>query len=407
MTQLEAPEITYDKATGLVTIGAVDSNTSDIRYTIDGTNPGNENGEIYEAPFTVEDGTTVKAIAIGEGNFINSAVTTALVLVDGVQVQAPVIKQLNGTVYIKSETIGSSIEYSLDQEEWKNGDRAFTLFESATVYARAIREGSITSEVVSAPVNVFTAPTNTKKVYIFYDDPNKAKIWYYCNENSMEGQNEYFDYIMTITGNSEKNWSNGKEIIIPGIDVPGMKFAGDSVMSLKVSNGAQNTITLPSGEKAVRLTFYSYVNGESTAQTAASGWKEVNGVEYDYAEVPMCCFTDLKRTYTYETEDEEHNIVTKEKTVDDIAGNADIRVFDLNFVEDEITFTNKGTQLCFVAVLDIATDDTVIDEGVVGISTVKAVADVENNEVYNISGQRVANGYKGLVIKNGKKMIQK
>ena len=41
-----------------------------------------------------------------------------------------------------------------------------------------------------------------------------------------------------------------------------------------------------------------------------------------------------------------------------------------------------------------------------GISTVKA--NVENNSaIYNIAGQKVAKDYKGLVIKNGKKMIQK
>ena len=181
-----------------------------------------------------------------------------------------------------------------------------------------------------------------------------------------------------------------------------MKFGGDSVATLKLSNGAQNTITLPSDKKAVRITFYSYVNGPSTAATTASGWKEVNGVEYDFTDVPMCCFNDLTRTYQIEDKDEEGNPVMKDKTVKDMAGNADVRYFDLDFVEDKITFTNKGTQLCFVVVLDIATDETVT-----GISAVKTIANVENNELYNIAGQRVANGYKGLVVKNGKKMIQK
>ena len=402
-TQLDTPEITYDKATGIVTIGAVD-NATDIRYTIDGTNPSSEVGEIYEAPFTVEDGTTVKAVAIGEGNFINSAIASALVLVDGVQVKAPVINQLNGTVYIKSETIGSSVEYSLDQQEWKNGDRAFTLFEAATVYARAIREGSITSEVVSAPIQVFAAPTNTEKMYFFYDNPDAYTVWADCNTNRMEGAdyNYNYDYALEISGNAEKNWSGADPIIIPEIQVPGMKFAGDSVATLKLSNGAQNTITLPSDKKAVRITFYSYVNGPSTAATTASGWKEVNGVEYDFTDVPMCCFNDLTRTYQIEDKDEQGNPVMKDKTVKDMAGNADVRYFDLDFVEEKITFTNKGTQLCFVVVLDIATDETVT-----GISAVKTIANVENNELYNIAGQRVANGYKGLVVKNGKKMIQK
>ena len=41
-----------------------------------------------------------------------------------------------------------------------------------------------------------------------------------------------------------------------------------------------------------------------------------------------------------------------------------------------------------------------------GISTVKATAE-NNSVIYNIAGQKVSKDYKGLVIKNGKKMIQK
>jgi len=44
--------------------------------------------------------------------------------------------------------------------------------------------------------------------------------------------------------------------------------------------------------------------------------------------------------------------------------------------------------------------------GASGISTVKAAAEAEGT-IYNIAGQKVAADYKGLVIKNGKKFIQK
>jgi len=400
-TQLDAPAISFDKANGQVTISAVKS-AKEVRYTTDGTNPSAEAGEVYAAPFTVEDGTTVKAIAIGEGNFINSAVTSQLVLIDGVVVKAPAIKQLNGTVYIKSETIGSSVEYSLDQQNWKNGDRAFTLTETATVYARATREGCTASEVASAEVKVRKAPTNTEKIYIFYDNPENYKIWGYCNENSMEGQDSYYGYELAISGNAEKNWSNGFEMIIPGIQVPKMTFAGDTVTTLKVSNGAQNTITLPKGKKAVRLTFYSYVNAAAAA-ASVTGWKEVNGVEYEYAEVPMCCFSDLERTVEIPDSIDATTGKPATKQVRDMAGNPDIRVFDLDFVEEAITFTNKGTQICFAAVLEIATDSTEVDPA--GIAEVKKVAAMKG-ETYNLAGQKVSDSYKGLVIRNGKKILK-
>lgn len=403
--QLDTPAIDVDPETGTVTISPVD-NMKEIRYTTDGTNPGEDTGEVYAAPFQVEDGTTVKAVAIGEGSYINSAMATALVLVNGVTVKAPVIKQQNGTVFIKSETIGSSIEYSLDQADWKNGDRAFTLFENATVYARAIREGSITSEVVSEKILVNKAPTNTEKVYIYYENPDNAKIWYYCNENIMEGQEAYYGYEMAITGNDTKNWSGADPVIVPGIDVPGMTFPGDSVTTLKLSNGAQNTISFE-GKKAVRLTFYSYVNGAASAATAATGWREVNGVEYDYAEVPMCCFNDLRRDVQVpDTLDPTGNPVYK--AVKDMAGNADIRVYDLDFVENKVTFTNKGTQICFVAVLDIATANTEIDRSATdGISEVKNDMSALKGETYNMAGQKVDADFRGIVIRNGKKIMRK
>ena len=50
---------------------------------------------------------------------------------------------------------------------------------------------------------------------------------------------------------------------------------------------------------------------------------------------------------------------------------------------------------------------TLMDEataaGIQGVKVVKA----NNGQIYNLSGQRVDSNYKGLVIKNGQKTIQK
>ena len=45
-------------------------------------------------------------------------------------------------------------------------------------------------------------------------------------------------------------------------------------------------------------------------------------------------------------------------------------------------------------------------EKTTGINTIKANTDV-NAPVYNLAGQQVEKSYKGLVIKNGKKVINK
>ena len=73
---------------------------------------------------------------------------------------------------------------------------------------------------------------------------------------------------LQITGNETKTVGNGKPIPLDGA----------SYTSLKLSNGAQNTLTLPKAAKAI--TFYSYINIDAASSTKDSYWKEVNGVQY-------------------------------------------------------------------------------------------------------------------------------
>ena len=47
------------------------------------------------------------------------------------------------------------------------------------------------------------------------------------------------------------------------------------------------------------------------------------------------------------------------------------------------------------------------DENTTGVKNVKNTMEEGSNEIYNLSGQRVGKDYKGVVIKNGRKMIQK
>ena len=49
---------------------------------------------------------------------------------------------------------------------------------------------------------------------------------------------------------------------------------------------------------------------------------------------------------------------------------------------------------------------TITRGGAAGINNV-TVVEAENGAAYNLAGQKVADGFKGVVIKNGKKMIQK
>lgn len=67
--------------------------------------------------------------------------------------------------------------------------------------------------------------------------------------------------------------------------------------------------------------------------------------------------------------------------------------------DKEYYFFCTGSKLTFFGYTFTAGDPT-------GINTVKAV-EAENGAAYNLAGQKVADGFKGVVIKNGRKMIQK
>ena len=66
--------------------------------------------------------------------------------------------------------------------------------------------------------------------------------------------------------------------------------------------------------------------------------------------------------------------------------------------KDDVVITSEGEDYTYTFFDDLS--------GSTGISTVKANA-ANNAAIFNLAGQKVANDYKGIVIKNGKKMIQK
>ena len=123
-----------------------------------------------------------------------------------------------------------------------------------------------------------------------------------------------------ITGNTSKNIQGANKVTVNGTEY----------VTMKVSNGAQNTLTLP--KKAKGITFYSYINKASEASGLRdSYWKEVAGVNYD-AETSgglMGCYSDGDKT------------------------NPDVRSYSFDET-DVITFTNAGEQLCYVMEVEYA-----------------------------------------------------
>ena len=321
MQQLEEPVITFDAATALVSI-AGDANAESIKYTTDGSTPSKDNGIEYTAPFTVEDGTTVKAIAIGnDETTISSGVSEQKVLLTGITISDPVIKSYNGTVAITCANPYAVIEYSLDGQTYNKYSYAFTLADNATIYARASRADCTTSGVVSAEINNVIKNVKTKTIYMGYGSFNEPEP--IDGLSTLVGrEGDAYGYSLVLSGNSTKKWSK---------DASGSKISADGSerTGIKLSNGAQNTLVLPEGVIATKVTFYSYVN-EATS-TAKCGWKEINGQSINYNDIPMGAYNDVESRFS----------------------NPDVRVFPLDNVTGSFTFTNGGRQLCFIIALDV------------------------------------------------------
>lgn len=148
------------------------------------------------------------------------------------------------------------------------------------------------------------------------------KVIYYWTEGTEQANSITLAEGVTvaITGNADKKIQNGLAITVDGKEYT----------SMKVSNSAQNTLTLPKKAKAV--TFYSYINKASDAENLrTSYWKEVNGVNYTAeTAAPMSCYSDGDRT------------------------KPDVRTFTFDEPTAEFTFTNTGEQLCYIIEVEYA-----------------------------------------------------
>ena len=177
-------------------------------------------------------------------------------------------------------------------------------------------------------------------------------------------------YKLELIGKNDKDYSAAKTLTIEG----------NTLTSFKLSNGAQNMITLPEGKVATKVTFYSYVNKpKANNGETVNYWQEVAGVQYSEDEATkMAVFTDT----------------------DNYQQNPDVISFDLDKVAS-FTFTNKGTQPCVViAVTAVAGTPS-------AIQSVKTLKTSNNAAVYNLAGQKVSNNFKGIAIQNGRKVVIK
>ena len=223
---------------------------------------------------------------------------------------------------------------------------------------------------------------------------------FYSWEDGMQKVNRQKNaagYQLAITGNTEKELSGGNVSFV--ID-------GNTYKTVKLSNGAENTLTAPAGKTFRYVALYSYLNcsvGKLKTDSADhpiirdSYWANVNGKDYTYEETPL--------KVTNMTADDLETVFngSKYQSTTDDGTVFDVYTFDLGSAVSSFTFKNTGEQPGVVIEVSNSPIKTT------GIAQVLAGAKVinENAPVYNLAGQQVSKAYKGIVICNGKKYIQK
>lgn len=173
---------------------------------------------------------------------------------------------------------------------------------------------------------------------------------------------------LALTGNKDKAYTSGKSILI----------GADKYTATKLSNGAENTFYAPAGKKVASVTFYSYINTESTARV--NYWKKVNGVQY----------------YTDGSDKPQTNVMECLQDFD----NPDVNSFNLGGVS-EFKFQNSGDQLAFVMEVKYVSD------GPTGISHA-TVSRRPDAALYSLDGRRVVGTPRpGVYVSEGRKVYLK
>lgn len=123
-------------------------------------------------------------------------------------------------------------------------------------------------------------------------------------------------YTIAITSNTSKSWSAGNGTI---------SYSGVNYRTLKNSNGAQNTVTLPEGKKAKKVEFYAVNNYTDRGHGALS---EFNGEACSDSVYALADYNNPTR-------------ISKSFAVP----------------VSEFTFTFTKVQVCFIAVITLADGD--------------------------------------------------
>ena len=183
---------------------------------------------------------------------------------------------------------------------------------------------------------------------------------------------------------------------------------GDDIVysSLNVKKDSKQSIKLPEGVKLYRIQITGFSQGDNFDYIYA--WGQEIGGEWDFTDPIGKGIQDnatINSTAKYPIDPCGY----KGSRVAESTREVGYIILDEDFgnepFEGEFSYFvsgNNQADLNYKLFLSRAAADA----ATTGISTVKAATET-NSAIFNVAGQQVSKNYKGLVIKNGKKIIQK
>ena len=383
-----------------------------VTYTTDGSEP-NATSPVYKEPIKCYKDMTVKFQAYQDwGTGADEAFKCDGADNDGnvnFVFDAPSIDADGATFTITSpyaEQNGSNY-YKLGDGEEVAGNGA-TLTESATVTAY--------TKITNGDYATFTTKATTKDVYVL--NPIKAK-----KTIAVTKADVVLDEEATATSTTGEIYKveNGEisadkmDFFVKDLTFSVVKNADYQIDGkeayIQMSNTNITFLVAAGDEVNVKVICSKNACKNIDADDAAED-KQVDGCTPDRS-----CYVNVSGT-NYCAKDAEGKAVCDQKLYPGIANVIEFTLKggkDVTSQDDEgnstTTFDAKDTYYTFQKysgtgnILISSIEFTPVDAS--GISTINAVDKASNGAIYNLAGQKVANDFKGLVIKNGKKMIQK
>lgn len=181
---------------------------------------------------------------------------------------------------------------------------------------------------------------------------------------------QYANGIGILLDRDDKSYSAAKAITIDGADYT----------TIKLSNGATNILTAPEGQVITKLVLYSYINYN----------------RLDKGSDGRTCYWAQVGETTYTADDAQ--ILQDYIDIEDYTATPDRAEFTIPGLAS-VVFKNTGEQLCFVA-------EVTYGEGA-SVDSISATPAFEDGVRYNLQGVPVDENYKGLIIINGKKYVNR